>query len=90
MEGLKILTLNVNGLNNKTKQLKLVDFIKMHHLDILMLQEHNLHDKDKLCKELLDICHIHLNLAICLKGGTAILINKKLVRQFGVIVGKLQ
>ena len=43
-----------------------------------MLQEHNIHDKSKLTKELLDICHVYLNLAVNLKGGTAILINKKL------------
>ena len=65
-------------MNDKSKQLKLVDFIKFHRLDVIMLQEHNVHSMSKICKELLDICHIFLNLAVNLKGGTAILINKKL------------
>ena len=65
-------------MNTKNKQLKLIDFIKLHKLDIILIQEHNIHDKGKLCKELLDICHVFLNLAINLKGGTAILVNKKL------------
>ena len=42
-----------------------------------MLQEHNIHDRNKICKELADMCHVYLNLAVNLKGGTAILINKK-------------
>ena len=65
-------------MNEKSKQIKLIDFIKFHHLDIIMLQEHNIHDRNKICKELADMCHVYLNLAINLKGGTAILINKKL------------
>ena len=65
-------------MSEKIEQLKLVDFIKFHKLDIVMLQEHNIHDRIKLCKELLDTCHVFLNLAVNLKGGTAILINKKL------------
>ena len=82
MENLNIITLNINGLNTKSKQLKLIDLIKFHRLDIIMIQEHNVHDKSKLCKELSDVCHIYLNLAINLKGGTAILVNKKLNCKF--------
>ena len=65
-------------MNEKRKQLKLIDFLKFHRLDIIMIQEHNIHDRNKLCKELSDMCHIYLNLAVSSKGGTAILINKKL------------
>ena len=75
---LKLITLNINGMCTKSKQLKLIDFIKFQKLDIVLLQEHNLHDNNKICKELLDTCHVYLNPAINLKGGTAILINKKL------------
>ena len=76
--GLRLLTFNINGMNKKSKQLKLIDFIKFQRLDVIMLQEHNIHSMSKLCKELLDTCHVFLNLAINLKGGTAILINKRL------------
>ena len=43
-----------------------------------MIQEHNLRDNNLICPELLDICDIYINLAINQKGGTAILINKRL------------
>ena len=43
-----------------------------------MLQEHNLRYKNLICKELTKGYDIFINLAINQKGGTAILINKKL------------
>lgn len=43
-----------------------------------MIQEHNIRDKNKLCKEILKYFHVSINLAVALKGGTAIFINKKL------------
>ena len=51
--------------------------MRYHSIDILMLQEHNLRDIDAIGKDLKDFCYISLNNAICHKGGTAILINKK-------------
>ena len=43
-----------------------------------MIQEHNLRTNNLICRELLDICDVYINLAISHKGGTAIFINKKL------------
>ena len=45
---------------------------------MIFIQEHNLREKHLLCTELLDLCDIYINLAINQKGGTAILINKRL------------
>ena len=71
-------TLNINGLNNKTKQIQLIDFMKQNRIDILLLQEHNLKDSDSIGRELKDNYFISINNAICNKGGTAILINRYL------------
>ena len=73
-----ISTLNINGLNNNNKQLQLIDFMKKNFIDILLLQEHNIRDPNAVNKDLDDFCYISLNCAVCSKGGTAILINKKL------------
>ena len=73
-----ISTLNINGLNNVRKQGQLINFMRYHSIDILLLQEHNLRDIGAIGKDLNEFCYISLNNAICLKGGTAILINKKL------------
>ena len=77
LAGLVIITLNINGLNNVIKQKQLVNFVNYHKIDILMLQEHNIRDKNKLCQELRDAFVIDINLAVSFKGGTAILINRK-------------
>ena len=45
---------------------------------MIFIQEHNLRDRDLLSADLLNLCDIFINLAINQKGGTAILINKKL------------
>ena len=76
--GLRIITLNINGLNNKMKQLHLIEFIKQNKLDVIMLQEHNIRDRNILCKELLDAFHVFINLSVNQKGGAAIIFNKKL------------
>ena len=47
-------------------------------MDIIFIQEHNLRNKSKISKELLDVCDVFINLAINQKGGTAILFNKNL------------
>ena len=75
---LNINSLNINGLNNKDKQLMLIDFMKYNKTDILLVQEHNIRDINVLSDELNNFCHISINPAICSRGGTAILINKKL------------
>ena len=43
-----------------------------------MVQEHNLKDKDFLCREFLDKFDVYLNPAVSLKGGTAIFVSKRL------------
>ena len=43
-----------------------------------MLQEHNLREKNLICKRLSDNFDIFINLSVNQKGGTAILINKRL------------
>ena len=73
-----ICTININGLNNRNKQQQVINFMKYHRIDILLIQEHNIRDIDAIGNNLSDFCHISLNLAICHKGGTAILINKSL------------
>ena len=65
-------------MNSKIKQLQLIDYMKNNKIDILLLQEHNIRYKNKLCNEILDLYHVTINLSIAQKGGTAIIINKKL------------
>ena len=65
-------------MNSKIKQLQLIDYMKNNKIDILLLQEHNIRYKNKICNEILDLYHVTINLSIAQKGGTAIIINKKL------------
>ena len=65
-------------MNMKNVQLQLIEHIKFKKLDVILIQEHNLRDEKLLCKELLNLCDIYINLAINQKGGTAILFNKKM------------
>ena len=46
-----------------------------------MVQEHNIRDRNAIGDELNDFCYISINFAVSFKGGTAILINKKLPYQ---------
>ena len=64
-------------MNELNVQLQLINYIKFKRLDVIFIQEHNLRDKSKLSNDLLNICDVYINFAICQKGGTAILINKK-------------
>ena len=73
-----ICTMNINGLNNRIKQQQVIGFMKYHRIDILLIQEHNIRDVNAIGNELNDFCYISINLAVCHKGGTAILINRKL------------
>ena len=74
---LKIISLNINGMNEVNVQLQLLNYIKFKRLDIIFIQEHNLRDKSKLSNDLLKVCDVYINFSIFQKGGTAILINKK-------------
>ena len=74
----KIATLNVNGLNCQKKQQILFDFIQTNGLNIIGLQEHNLKQEDVLMDIFYDNFHVIINESINIKGGTAILIDKRL------------
>ena len=73
-----IFTININGLNCRDKQLQVINFMRYYKIDILLVQEHNIRNISVISNELNDFCHICINLAICLKGGTAIFIDRKL------------
>ena len=73
-----ISTININGLNSLNKQQQVVDFMKFHKIDILLIQEHNIRNSNAIGEVLNEYCYVCLNLSVCLKGGTAILINRKL------------
>ena len=64
-------------MNEVNVQLQLLNYIKFKRLDIIFIQEHNLRDKSKLSNDLLKVCDVYINFSIFQKGGTAILINKK-------------
>ena len=55
-------SLNINGLINKQDQV--INFMKYHCIDILLIQEHNIRDINNLSNEFHDFCHISLNPAI--------------------------
>ena len=82
-QNILIASLNINGLNNRMKQLQLIDFMKYNKISILLIQEHNIRDKKVISSELNDFCEFILNPAISHKGGTAILIDKRI--SFNVI-----
>ena len=67
--------LNINGLSNVNKQLQLIDFVNLHNVDILMLQEHNSKSLYNLHVNFESFFHIYLNSSIKSKGGTAIIIK---------------
>ena len=66
-----------NGINDDTKQMKLVKFLKEKAIDIALIQEHNIKSKEKI-EYLLQFYNIILNKSILSKGGTLILIDKRL------------
>ena len=72
-----ISTLNANGLNNRDKQIELINFMEYNRIDVLMIQEHNIRNENVICNELKDKYIVDINLAVSLKGGTAILIKRK-------------
>ena len=48
MFDLKMATLNINGINEKGKQIKLVEYIKKYGFHIVAIQEHNINLTSKL------------------------------------------
>ena len=74
---LKLITLNINGLNCVKKQELLYNFILENKIHIVNLQEHNLKDSTKLDSVFYDNFHVFISESINLKGGTAILIDKR-------------
>ena len=78
MTGLNIISININGLNNKKKQLSLINFLNYRKIDILLIQEHNIRESNVICKELNELYHIILNLSIAHNVGTAIFVDKRL------------
>ena len=75
---LKAATLNINGMNNKVKQLHILNFVKQHNIDILMVQEHNLKSLDNIDDTFFKEFKIVINYTINIRGGTAILIKSSL------------
>ena len=73
-----ISTININGLNCINKQKQVVDFMKFKKIAILLVQEHNIRNSNAIGEALNEHCQVCLNLAVCHKGGTAILISRKL------------
>ena len=82
MFNVNVITLNVNGINNHLKQIKLVSYLRQNSIDIAMIQEHNIKDAKKI-QYLAEFYHIILNKSILLKGGTLIAIDKKLPCNIG-------
>ena len=74
---LRIATLNINGINDRMKQLQFIDFVKFHKIDVILLQEHNIIDWSKV-EEISKVFHTFINFSINLKGGTGIIIDKRL------------
>ena len=77
MINIKVIKLNINGINKPIKQVKLVSFLKNNSIDIALLQEHNVKDISKI-DYLNNFYHIIINKSILLKGGTLIAIDRKL------------
>ena len=69
--------LNINGLSNVNKQLQLLDFVNLHNVDILMLQEHNSKSLYNLHVNFKSFFHIklYLNPSINSKGDTTLYAN---------------
>ena len=67
---IKLVSLNINGLNKESKQRNLHSFITQHKIDIILLQEHNIKVDGKV--DFLDFYDIVMNKSIHLKSGTYI------------------
>ena len=73
-----VATLNVNGMNNTSKQLQIINHVKQHNIDILMVQEHNLKSLDNIDDTFFKEFIIVINYTVNIKGGTAMLFRRSL------------
>ena len=71
----KIISINVNGMNMEKKQHVLNNFFFRYNVDIICIQEHNITNMQNI-SVLGDYYHTYVNTCYQLKGGTAILIRK--------------
>ena len=71
-------TLNVNGMNNTSKQMQILNHVKQHNIDILMIQEHNLKSLDNIDEKFSREFILVINYTINIKGGTAMLFRRSL------------
>ena len=74
---LKVASLNINGMNNVAKQMKLVTFMKSKSIDIACIQVHNIKSMEKL-DYIMNYYNVILNKSVLFKGGTLIILDKKL------------
>ena len=75
---LNVIKLNINGLNLKEKQEKLVDHLKSNHIHCCLIQEHNIKDENSIYDVIRNDFDIFLNPTIRLKDKTLTLISKRL------------
>ena len=76
MTNFNIVTLNINGMNEFSKQEFLVDYLKTERITCCILQEHNLKCQSAIHDVVSDNFDIFFNASIRLKGGTMILLDK--------------
>ena len=76
MDGFKLISLNINGLNCKKKQEIFFNFVKENYIKIVNLQEHNIKDSKNLFDKYYEHFHVIINESINLKGVAAVLIDK--------------
>ena len=79
---LKFATLNINGINDNLKQIKLVEYLRHNGIQIAAIQEHNIKLLSKL-EYLNKYYHLLLNKSILLKGGTLTIIDRRLPISIG-------
>ena len=75
---IKLITININGLNCEKKQQMLFDHIQQNNFSIINLQEHNLKSQDDLLDIFSKYFYVFVNESINLKGGTAILVDRRI------------
>ena len=78
MANFKIATLNINGMTELKKQEILVDFILRENIQCCLIQEHNLKSQCSIYDVVCDKFDIFFNASVKSKGGTMILIDKKI------------
>ena len=74
----RIVTLNVNGMCTVRKQEMLVDFLQKENIQCCLIQGHNLKCQSSVSDIVSDKYDIFFNASVKLKGGTMILIDRKI------------